>query len=199
MFRLSLSTERDPALWNLIPEETQRRRTLFWEVSQSSKSKWRISDIFVQMYMWDAWNSIICGRPPSLNINYTDCRFPEDRSDIRNAKGEREMGCKLLREYLVPAPFLTAPISVDAYKYRFAAFILAPVLNNVFGVRQMDYSALLELDIRLRKLPPPSWLLAPIRGKGEPVDGRVWNPNSTQAMQQYCVVCTRESSKYTLL
>lgn len=32
-------TERDPALWNLSPEETQRRRTLFWE-----------------MYMWDAWN-----------------------------------------------------------------------------------------------------------------------------------------------
>lgn len=47
--------------------------------------------------MWDAWNSLICGRPPSLNINYTDCRFPEDRSDVRNAKGEREMGCKSAR------------------------------------------------------------------------------------------------------
>lgn len=38
--------------------------------------------------------SIIYGRPPSLNIAYTDCRFPEDKSSFVNARGEREMGCK---------------------------------------------------------------------------------------------------------
>ncbi|KAH8116265.1 fungal-specific transcription factor domain-containing protein [Phellopilus nigrolimitatus] len=158
MYRLAYSVKRDPALWKLSTEETQRRRTLFWE-----------------MYAWDAWNSITYGRPPSLNINYTDCRFPEDRSAVSNAKGEKEM-------------------SYESYKHRFAAFILAPVLDHVFGVRQLNYAALLDIDIKLRKLPPPSWLLAPTRGKGEPVDGRAWNANSTQAMQQYCVVCAREST-----
>lgn len=132
-----------------------------------------------------------------MNINYTDCRFPEDRSDIRNAKGEREMGCKCTHQSMWSIPdWLLHCMIVDAYKYRFAAFVLAPVLNHVFGVRPTDYSALLELDSRLRKLPPPSWLLAPIRGKGEPVDGRSWSYNSTQAMQQYCMVCTRESSEH---
>ncbi|EJD07390.1 uncharacterized protein FOMMEDRAFT_164371 [Fomitiporia mediterranea MF3/22] len=160
MYRLaySIGLQRDPAAWKLSEEETQRRRTLFWE-----------------LYAWDAWNSIIYGRPPSLNISYTDCRFPEDKSEIYNAKGEREMG-------------------YEAYKHRFAAFIFAPVLSHIFSVRQQSYSAVLEVDIKLRKLPPPSWLLAPTRGKGEPVDGRAWNTDPTKAMQQYCVVCYREAT-----
>lgn len=83
---------------------------------------------------------------------------------------------------------------VDAFKYRLAAFVLAPVLNHIFSVREPNYSALLEIDIKLRKLSPPSWLLSPTRGKGEPVDNRSWNANSALAMQQYCLVCVRESS-----
>ncbi|THH10738.1 hypothetical protein EW145_g1121 [Phellinidium pouzarii] len=160
MFRLSYSIglQRDPSLWHLSPEETQRRRTLYWEV-----------------YTWDAWNSILHGRPPSLNINYTDCRFPEDKSSVCNDKGESEMG-------------------FESYKYRFAAFILAPVINHVFGVRELNYASLLDIDIKLRKLVPPSWLLAPTRGKGEPVDGRAWNSNSVRAMQQYSIVSSREST-----
>ncbi|KAI5124204.1 hypothetical protein M0805_005054 [Coniferiporia weirii] len=160
MFRLSyiIGLQRDPGLWNLSPEETQRRRALFWE-----------------MYTWDAWHSIIHGRPPSLNIKYTDCRFPEDKSPVYNEKGEKEMG-------------------FESYKHRFAAFILAPVLDHVFGVRELNYGSLLEVDLKLRKLPPPSWLLSPTRGRGEPVDGRAWNSNSMRAMQQYHIVCAREST-----
>lgn len=29
-----------------------------------------------------------------MNINYTDCRFPDDTSEIYNAEGEKEMGCE---------------------------------------------------------------------------------------------------------
>ena len=87
-------------------------------------------------------------------------------------------------------------VTVESYKHRFAAFVLAPVVEHVFGVRHLNYGALMEIDIKLRKLPPPSWLLAPTRGKGESVDGRSWNSNSTLAMQQYYIVCARESSTY---
>lgn len=160
MYRLSYSIglQRDPALWNLSPEEVHLRRMLFWE-----------------LYAWDAWSSIIYGRPPSLNIAYTDCHFPEDKSSFVNARGEREMG-------------------FESYKHRFAAFVLAPVVEHVFGVRHLKYDTFMSIDTKLRKLPPPSWLLAPTRGNGEPVDGRSWNPNSTLAMQQYYIVCAREST-----
>ncbi|KAL5537067.1 hypothetical protein ACEPAF_890 [Sanghuangporus sanghuang] len=158
MFRLaySIGLQRDPGIWNLNEEETQRRRTLFWE-----------------LYSWDTFKSILYGRPPSLNISYTDCRFPEDKSNVYNAKEEKEM-------------------SFEAYKYRFSAFILTPVVNHIFGVRQQNYQTVLDIDTKLRKLQPPSWLQAPTRGKGEPVDGRAWNADPIKAVQQYTILCYRE-------
>lgn len=39
--------------------------------------------------------SVVNGRPPSLNIQQTDCRFPEDLEPYTSPSGEKEPGCQL--------------------------------------------------------------------------------------------------------
>ena len=83
---------------------------------------------------------------------------------------------------------------VHLYRYRLAAFCLSHVVNHIFSARQQDYQQLLQLDMKLRKFLTPAALLCPTSGNGEPVEGRVWSPDSMQALQQYQCLSSRESS-----
>lgn len=44
--------------------------------------------------------SITLGRPPALDIRYTDCHFPDDTHPAVNEKGEKEWGCENPFSYL---------------------------------------------------------------------------------------------------
>ncbi|KAG0700446.1 fungal-specific transcription factor domain-containing protein [Suillus ampliporus] len=55
----SLGLHRDGNRWKVIPEESQRRRMLFWELLNL-----------------DARLSLSLGRPPSLCLQHVDCRRP---------------------------------------------------------------------------------------------------------------------------
>ncbi|KAF8630740.1 hypothetical protein AX17_005335 [Amanita inopinata Kibby_2008] len=68
----SIGLHRDSELWSLNPEETQRRRELFYE-----------------LLTYDSWQSLTFGRPPSFLPAHIDCKLPFDTAE--NEKGELEM------------------------------------------------------------------------------------------------------------
>lgn len=150
-----IGLQRDSAGWNLGPEEVRRRRTLFWE-----------------LFMYDAWTGIVNGRPPALNINHTDCKFPEDTDASMTPSGNEEMGW-------------------HSWKFRYSASCLTVSINHVFNMRPPSYSAVLELDLKIRKFFMPFHLQCPMESSEV---GRVWSHESTKAMQQYFALCIRESN-----
>ncbi|KAG1776189.1 hypothetical protein EV702DRAFT_1110986 [Suillus placidus] len=62
--KLAQSVDRDGNRWKVIPEESQRRRMLFWELLNL-----------------DARLSLSLGRPPSLCLQHVDCRRPSYASE----------------------------------------------------------------------------------------------------------------------
>ncbi|KAG1749298.1 hypothetical protein EDB19DRAFT_1681874 [Suillus lakei] len=62
--KLAQSVDRDGNRWKVIPEESQRRRMLFWELLNL-----------------DARLSLSLGRPPSLCLQHVDCRQPSYASE----------------------------------------------------------------------------------------------------------------------
>jgi len=144
-------------VWNLDAEEAERRRILFWE-----------------LYTWDSWTSIVYGRPPSLDIRYTDCRFPEDKEGIIGSNGEPEYG-------------------YQAWKYRFAAAGLSQIVTHIFGMKSHDYASLLELDRNLRRIQLPASLQSPTSVDGELQNGKMWSTCPQKALMQYSAVCAKES------
>lgn len=53
------TVDRDSGRWGVDPQETQRRRELFWE-----------------LYTYDSWQCMTFGRPPSFNLAHVDCKMP---------------------------------------------------------------------------------------------------------------------------
>ncbi|KAF8920617.1 fungal-specific transcription factor domain-containing protein [Mucidula mucida] len=151
----SIGLHRDSSGWNLDPEEQQRRRRMFWE-----------------LYTYDAWTSIVNGRPPSLMIQHTDCRFPDDVDPVLKGSGEKEL-------------------SWHAWKLRYSASCLSISIQHIFTTRVPSYKALLDLDKKIRKFPVAPHLQSPIEASEA---GRAWSADRLHAMQQYCVVCERESN-----
>ncbi|KAJ4494166.1 fungal-specific transcription factor domain-containing protein [Lentinula lateritia] len=64
----------DGTHWNLPPEETYRRRCLFWEV-----------------YSYDILQSLTYGRPPHMALSFVDTKKPFETT--RDANGDVEMTC----------------------------------------------------------------------------------------------------------
>ncbi|KZT27831.1 hypothetical protein NEOLEDRAFT_1059670 [Neolentinus lepideus HHB14362 ss-1] len=150
-----IGLQRDSAGWNLEPAEVQRRRILFWE-----------------LFTWDAWTSVVNGRPPAMNIHNIDARFPEDLDPTTKVSGEVDLG-------------------FHAWKFRYSAVCLSVSVDHVFNIRQSSYAALLELDRKIRTFPVPTQLQAPVEGSEA---GRSWSPDPVRAMQQYCILSERESN-----
>ncbi|KAK7466490.1 hypothetical protein VKT23_005212 [Stygiomarasmius scandens] len=151
---LRIGLHRDSSGWNLDHEEQQRRRRLFWE-----------------LYTYDAWTSVVNGRPPVMMIQHTDCRFPEDIEPHIKSNGETELG-------------------FHVWKYRYSASCLSISVQYFFSTRRQSYTAVLDLDKKINKFPIVSHLQSPVAA---PEVGRSWSTDPVKAMQQYCVVCERES------
>ncbi|KAH7923981.1 hypothetical protein BV22DRAFT_1167136 [Leucogyrophana mollusca] len=151
--RVAQIVKRDSAGWNLGHEEVQRRRILFWEI-----------------YTFDAWTSVVNGRPPALAVDHTDCRFPEDLDCVVKPSGAVEVGWHL-------------------WKFRYSASCLSISVQHVFSTRVPSYPVVLELDRKIRKFILPAHLQSPIQASEA---GRAWSPEAPRAMQQYCALCERE-------
>ncbi|KAJ8094760.1 hypothetical protein PM082_010766 [Marasmius tenuissimus] len=128
--------------------------------------------LFWELYMNDTWTSIVNGRPPSMMIQHTDCQFPEDLEPLVRPTGETEMGW-------------------HAWKSRYAASCLSISVQHIFITKKLPYTALLDLDKKIRMFPVPTHLQAPLSAADT---RRSWSTDSGRAMQQYCVLCERESN-----
>ncbi|KAG1769517.1 hypothetical protein EV702DRAFT_1140943 [Suillus placidus] len=141
-----------------------------WGLGQEEIQRRRV--LFWEIYSVDAWASIINGRPPALSINHTDCWFPEDLDPTIKPSGAVEMGW-------------------HAWQSRYSASCLGISVQHVFNTRVPSYSALLELDRKIRKFNLPSHLQSPMEASEA---GRAWSPEAPRAMQQYAALCQREAN-----
>jgi hypothetical protein len=85
--------------------------------------------------------------------------------------------------------------SGHAWKFRCSASCLSLSVQHVFNTKFSPYSAVFELDKRIRKFPLPLHLQSPVPSSE---NSRPWSRDPPHAMQQYCVVCERESSENDL-
>jgi len=137
--------------------------------------------------------SIVNGRPPALSINHTDCWFPEDLDPVTKPSGMIEMGCKFYLNFFCTRPFIPLwRIVGHVWKFRYSASCLGISVQHISNTRAPSYSALLELDRKIRKFHLPSHLQSPMEASEA---GRAWSPEAPRAMQQYCALCDREASK----
>ncbi|KAH6916233.1 fungal-specific transcription factor domain-containing protein, partial [Coprinopsis sp. MPI-PUGE-AT-0042] len=151
-----IGLQRDSASWNLPADEVQRRRQIFWE-----------------LFTWDAWTSVVNGRPAALAVQNTDCQFPDDLEAVAVPGKEPDLGW-------------------HAWKLRYAANIMTASSYHVFNPRTPPYESLLDLDKKIRAFPLPAHLRSPM-GRN-PEGGRAWSPDPSKALQQYTALCTRESN-----
>ncbi|KAA1468819.1 hypothetical protein DENSPDRAFT_834268 [Dentipellis sp. KUC8613] len=150
----TLGLQRDSANWDLEPEEIQNRRRMFWEY-----------------FGWECWLSIVNGRPPTLALEHSDCRFPEDDEPFIRPSGEVEMGWY-------------------AVKHRFIAECLAGTVTRVFKIKRESYSSLLDLHSRIRNFHVAVELQCPIEGADPRAE---WSTDQARTMQQCCLFCLREA------
>ncbi|KAG6332653.1 hypothetical protein ID866_6438 [Astraeus odoratus] len=137
--------------------------------------------------------SIVNGRPPSLSINHTDCKFPDDTSIIMTHSGHAEMGCTTASFALFARQYLKCILLTGHnWKFRFSASCLSISVSHLFNTRPPNYQALLELDRKIRKFVVPSHLQSPTEASEV---GRIWSMESSRAMQQYCSLCIQQSSE----
>lgn len=110
----SIGLHRDTGRWKLDASETQQRREVFWE-----------------LYVYDSWQCLTFGRPPTFATAQVDCKmpFPHDPS-IDDA--------------------------FNAWKHRFSSECIAAVHDQVFGAKTPTYATILQLDRKLRayQVPP---------------------------------------------
>ncbi|KAF9644982.1 hypothetical protein BDM02DRAFT_3102051, partial [Thelephora ganbajun] len=125
--------------------------------------------LFWEMYTWDSWASFVNARPGAFRLEDTDCKFPDDDGFVRT-DGEVEY-------------------SYHGWKFRYSAACLAPTVKFCSSLRTPGYSQFLELDRRIRTFPLPNHLQSPL---DESPEG--WADDPSLAMQQYGVVCERESN-----
>ncbi|KAH9044225.1 fungal-specific transcription factor domain-containing protein [Lactarius hengduanensis] len=112
--KLAQSVNRDTGRWKLDAPETQRRREVFWE-----------------LYVYDSWQCLTFGRPPTFATAQVDCKmpFPQDPS---------------------------VDDAFNAWKHRFSSECIASVHDQVFGAKTPTYATILQLDRKLRayQVPP---------------------------------------------
>ncbi|KZP18904.1 hypothetical protein FIBSPDRAFT_1045841 [Athelia psychrophila] len=150
-----IGLQRDGAGWNMDEDEIQRRRILFWEI-----------------YVYDSWSGIGMGRPPLINLQYTDCRLPRDHDPALISADKTEVG-------------------FHAWKFRFVVSCLTPVLHYFFGRKKTSYAELLALDKKIRQLNPPDHLIPPMNVSQS---DWFWSSNPAKAIQQYTVLAVIESN-----
>ncbi|KAL1746787.1 fungal-specific transcription factor domain-containing protein [Schizophyllum fasciatum] len=155
----SLGLHRDSGRWNLDPSEAQKRRTLLWEV-----------------FVYDSWQSLTFGRPPSFAMTHIDTKYPLDT--VKNERGEVEM-------------------NFSAWKHRFCAECLSVIQDQAFGAHTPSYRTIQELDRKVRTFYVPPSLLVPGFG-GVQLSAGAAQPSMQLTMQRYIAFAIREITIFYL-
>ncbi|KAJ3497925.1 hypothetical protein NLJ89_g10285 [Agrocybe chaxingu] len=128
--------------------------------------------IFWELFVWDAWGSLVNGRPPALALRQTDCLYADEVNPYINADGKPEF-------------------SWNTWKQRYATTCMKASADHVFSLLGPSYNALLELDKKIRNFTVPDYLQAPIDNVRLPLS---WSQNPHIAIQQYCIMSVQESN-----
>ncbi|EJD08184.1 uncharacterized protein FOMMEDRAFT_138150 [Fomitiporia mediterranea MF3/22] len=139
--------------WKLSLEETKLRRELFWEI-----------------YVYDSWQSLTYGRPPSLAMAHIDCKMAHETT--KSPSGQVEM-------------------SFHAWKQRFSSELLSIVHDQVFGARNPSYATVTELDKRVRAYYIPPSLQVPGFGSA-PMYSASGDPPMVLTMQRHIILAIKE-------
>ncbi|KAI8996460.1 fungal-specific transcription factor domain-containing protein [Trametes punicea] len=116
----TIGLHRDSARFGLPAEIVERRRITFW-------------DLFVA----DAWQSLMTGRPPVIQREYIDCKFPTPTSTPEVDEGEE-------------------PDAVfENWGFRFALQCVSEVASKTLTAEAPPYEVIMELDRKLREFPIP--------------------------------------------
>ncbi|KZP14746.1 hypothetical protein FIBSPDRAFT_921339 [Athelia psychrophila] len=149
-----IGLQRDSAGWNMDQDEIQRRRVLWWEI-----------------FTFDAWSSVKTGRPPAMNLQYSDCKYPKDPDPPAISADTKELG-------------------FHVWKLRFVVVGLMPIMSYFFGVKNSSYAELLELDKKLRQVTIPDHLKAPMN---HAQSNKSWSSDPCEAAYQYTVLIIIET------
>ncbi|KAL5492320.1 hypothetical protein ACEPAI_3767 [Sanghuangporus weigelae] len=150
----SIGLHRDSTRWKLSPEETKLRRELFWEI-----------------YVYDSWQSLTYGRPPSLAMAHIDSKMAHETT--KDIAGNIEM-------------------SFGAWKHRFSSECLSVVHDQVFGARTPSYATVTELDKRVRSYYIPPSLQVPGFGGASMYTIGGKQPSMSLTMQRHIILAIKE-------
>ncbi|TFY75022.1 hypothetical protein EWM64_g8991 [Hericium alpestre] len=118
----TIGLQRDSAKWGLSPDEVEKRRHVFWD-----------------FFTWETWVSLVNGRPPTLILEHTDCRFPQDREPFVTPSGETHIGLLIYthRSYLAQA-LRDSPADPLSHKYGPSVLAAYEASRHVLqGLRQV--------------------------------------------------------------
>ncbi|KAL0953461.1 hypothetical protein HGRIS_004693 [Hohenbuehelia grisea] len=150
---LSVGLHRDSGKWHLDADETRKRRQLLWEI-----------------YVYDSWQSLTFGRPPSFSLFHIDSKLPFETT--HNGRGDVEM-------------------SFPAWKHRFCSQCLSIVHDQAFGARNPSYKTIQTLDKSVRDFyVPPSLQVPGFGGAKGNID--VDQPSIELTLQRYIVFAIKE-------
>ncbi|KAF7979231.1 hypothetical protein HWV62_43194 [Athelia sp. TMB] len=121
-----IGMHRDPTRWHVDEKTVEFRRRVFWDV-----------------YATDIIHSGRLGRPPSIELSYVDCAFPDDGEDSNT--------------------------NFKNWKYQFIRDIFGLVVELTQGTAPPDYKKILELDRKVREMVLPAGHQAPL-SQGEEND-----------------------------
>jgi hypothetical protein len=152
----SIGLHRDGQSWGLEEEDTEIRRLVFWE-----------------MVCFDLWSAQGFGRPPSINLNHTDCKLPMDPEEKIGSNGQTEP-------------------SYYRLKYTYSEMLLG-TLNEAFGAERPSYDTILKLDKRIRDFNMPASMQVPgLDNMHASVPGSLDQIDLTHSMQRHALFCNRE-------
>ncbi|TBU24177.1 hypothetical protein BD311DRAFT_672335 [Dichomitus squalens] len=125
--------DRDSARFGFSPEIVERRRVTFW-------------DLFVA----DAWQqSLMTGRPPVIQREYIDCKFPTPTA----TPDDEDLGEEL-----------------ETWGFRFALNCVAEVASKTLTAEAPSYDTIMELDRKVREFPIPPDAAAMLEDLDTPPD-----------------------------
>ncbi|EIW59861.1 uncharacterized protein TRAVEDRAFT_58498 [Trametes versicolor FP-101664 SS1] len=117
----TIGLHRDSARFGFSAEIVDRRRVTFW-------------DLFVA----DAWQSLMTGRPPVIQRDYIDCKFPTPMNPPDEEEGEEPEA------------------AFETWGFRFALQCVSEVASKTLTAEAPSYETIMELDRKVREFPIPA-------------------------------------------
>ncbi|KAI1790217.1 fungal-specific transcription factor domain-containing protein [Ganoderma leucocontextum] len=150
----TIGLHRDSARFGFSPEIVERRRVTFW-------------DLFVA----DAWQSLMTGRPPVIQREYIDCKFPTPTATPEDEDGSEEA-------------------AFETWGFRFALNCVAEVASKTLTAEAPSYETIMELDRKVREFPIPADAAALQEDLDMPADSEP--PPLQESMIRFVLAHSRE-------